>query len=89
MKGGADPDGGASTLNLEDYRGAFTVEWYNPRAGGALQQGRVLEIDETYSREPVTVLSAVPEIRQPRVQGGRVVEVTGPGRSPSAHRPRM
>ncbi len=73
------PDGGASTLNLQDHQGAFTVEWYNPRTGGALQQGRVLATEETYSREPATVLSAVPTIRQPRIQGGRVVEVAGPG----------
>ena len=73
------PHGGACTLNLQGHQGTFTVEWYNPRTGGALQQGQVLTVEETYAREPATVLSAVPSIKQPRVQGGRVTEVTGPG----------
>ena len=73
------PDGGASTLNLQSHQGTYTVDWYNPRSGGSLQKGQVLVTEETYSREPATVLSAVPNIRQPRVQNGSVVEVTGPG----------
>ena len=73
------PHGGAATLNLQGHGGTYTVEWYNPRTGGDFQRGRVLAVEETYSREPATVLSAVPTIKQPRVQGGRVVDVTGPG----------
>lgn len=75
------PDGGASTLDLEGHDRTFTVEWYNPRTGGTLQRGRPLALGEpTYSREPASVLTGVPEIRQPLVQDGRVIEVTGPGR---------
>lgn len=75
------PDGGACTLNLEGYTRTFSVEWYNPRTGGSLQRGRPLEVGEpTYSREPPSVLSGVPEIGQPVVQDGGVVEVRGPGR---------
>ena len=74
------PDGGASTLNLENHTGTFTVEWFNPRKGGDLQRGRVLEVPQTYSRVPASVMSAVPAISQPVVRGGRVIEVKGPGR---------
>ena len=74
------PDGGAATLDLQNHDGTFTVEWYNPRTGGDLQRGQVLEIEQTYSREPATVLSAVPAIKPPRLQDGQVIEVTGPGR---------
>lgn len=35
------PHGGSTELDLGDARGAFTVNWFNPRAGGALQQGSV------------------------------------------------
>ncbi|NBC83485.1 MAG: DUF5060 domain-containing protein [Bacteroidetes bacterium] len=73
------PDGGASTLNLENHSGTYTIEWYNPREGGELQKGRVLEVEQTYSREPTSVLSAVPEIKQPKVRGGKVIQATGPG----------
>ncbi|MGM0532223.1 MAG: DUF5060 domain-containing protein [Bacteroidota bacterium] len=74
------PDGGPSTLNLQDYTGTFTVEWYNPRKGGALQKGRVPEeVPQTYSREPASVLSAVPDITQPVVRDNQVIEVKGPG----------
>jgi len=73
------PDGGASTLNLENNSGTYSVAWFNPRKGGALQQGRVLEVPETYSREPASVLSGVPDIKSPVVRRGSVVEVTGPG----------
>ncbi len=36
------PKGGGATLNLPD--GAFQVRWYNPRAGGALQNGSVRSV---------------------------------------------
>ncbi len=74
------PNGGASTLDLGNHTGTYSVEWYNPREGGELQKGRVLEVEQTYSREPSSVLSAVPTIKQPKVRGGRVIQVTGPGR---------
>ncbi|TWU56982.1 hypothetical protein Poly51_29020 [Rubripirellula tenax] len=35
------PNGGESSLDLSDANGAFTVEWFNPRTGGGLQQGTV------------------------------------------------
>jgi hypothetical protein len=73
------PDGGASTLNLQNHSGTYTVEWFNPRNGGELQRGRVLEVSQTYSREPASVLSAVPNIKEPGVRSNRVIEVTGPG----------
>ncbi|MEM1119467.1 MAG: DUF5060 domain-containing protein [Bacteroidota bacterium] len=31
--------GGNSTLDLSDATGQFSVDWYNPRTGGALQKG--------------------------------------------------
>ncbi len=37
------PDGGNASLTLED--GAYTVQWYNPRTGGALQNGTVLQVE--------------------------------------------
>lgn len=73
------PDGGASTLDLQNNAGTYSVDWFNPREGGELQQGRVPEVQQTYSREPESVLSAVPDIKSPVVQSGRVVEVNGPG----------
>ncbi len=33
------PTGGTTQLNLGEYRGPFTVLWYNPRTGGHLQEG--------------------------------------------------
>lgn len=74
------PDGGASTLDLENHAGNFSVEWYNPREGGALQKGRVMEVPQTYSKKPSSVNSGVPAIKQPVVRNGRVSEVSGPGR---------
>ena len=74
------PDGGASTLNLANHAETFSVEWYNPREGGELQKGRALEVEQTYSREPASVVSTVPTIKKPNVRGGRVTQVTGPGR---------
>lgn len=73
------PDGGAATLDLENYSGTFSVEWFNPREGGELQQGRVLEVPQTYSREPASVLTAIADVKDPVVRSGRVVEVSGPG----------
>lgn len=35
------PAGGTTTLDLSGAAGAFEVKWYNPRTGGALQNGSV------------------------------------------------
>ena len=35
------PEGGTATLDLAAAGGDFTVEWYNPRKGGALATGSV------------------------------------------------
>jgi hypothetical protein len=74
------PDGGASTLDLKNYAGTYSIDWYNPREGGELQKGRVLELEQTYSTEPASVVAAVPEIKQPKVRGGKVIQVSGPGK---------
>jgi hypothetical protein len=73
------PAGGGAALNLQEHTGTYTVDWYNPRTGGALQKGKEMVIEPTYSREPASVLSALPTIKKPRVQGGNVTEVSGPG----------
>ncbi|WP_154854885.1 DUF5060 domain-containing protein [Cyclobacterium xiamenense] len=73
------PAGGGAALNLQEHAGTYTVDWYNPRTGGALQKGKEMVIEQTYSREPASVLSALPTIKKPRVQGGNVTEVSGPG----------
>ena len=38
------PTGGTTDLDLGDGKTAYTVAWYNPRAGGALQDGSVREV---------------------------------------------
>lgn len=38
------PTNSASTLNLSGHPGQFTVRWFDPRAGGALQTGSVPEV---------------------------------------------
>ncbi len=35
------PDGGSATLDLTGLSGAYSVRWFNPRVGGALQLGSV------------------------------------------------
>ena len=35
------PDGGSANLDLSAAKGAFTVKWFNPRAGGELMNGSV------------------------------------------------
>ncbi|SDM70911.1 DUF5060 domain-containing protein [Kriegella aquimaris] len=73
------PDGGAATLDLKDSKDTYTVHWYNPRTGGELQRGRVQKkLPVTYSRKPASVLSAVPNVKSPVAQQGRVVKVSGP-----------
>ncbi|WP_114750950.1 DUF5060 domain-containing protein [Pleomorphovibrio marinus] len=74
------PRGGAASLNLENHEGTFDVDWYNPRKGGELQKGRPMEVKQTYSREPESVVKAVPNVKDPVVRGGRVSHVTGGGR---------
>ncbi|MBM1105871.1 DUF5060 domain-containing protein [Aurantibacter crassamenti] len=74
------PDGGPASIDLKNNSGTYSVHWYNPRKGGELQRGRALKkIPETYSRKPASVLSAVPNVKSPVVQKGRVVKVTGSG----------
>ncbi|MDF9798848.1 hypothetical protein OKW21_004111 [Catalinimonas alkaloidigena] len=73
------PSGGGAALNLQNNTGTYTVDWYNPRTGGNLQKGKEMQVEQTYAREPASVLSALPNIKKPRVQGGNVTEVTGPG----------
>jgi len=36
--------GGASMLNLEGEKGEYTVDWFNPRTGGALQKGALKSV---------------------------------------------
>lgn len=39
------PNGGTTTLDLTGATGTFEVKWYNPRTGGALQNGTVRTIE--------------------------------------------
>ena len=38
------PTGGEATLDLSDGEGAFAVQWFDPRNGGALQTGDVTDV---------------------------------------------
>ncbi len=38
------PNGGSTELDLGDYQQYFSIEWFNPRQGGALQTGSVGEV---------------------------------------------
>ena len=38
------PDGGAAALDLTGAKGNFSVRWFNPRVGGALQKGSVATV---------------------------------------------
>jgi len=38
------PNGGTTNLDLGDNSATFTIQWYNPRTGGKLQNGTVAEI---------------------------------------------
>jgi hypothetical protein len=38
------PDGGTTELDLSGTTGAFTVQWFNPREGGALTNGSVTSV---------------------------------------------
>ena len=44
------PEGGSTTLDLSQATGRFEVKWYDPRAGGELQDGSVRTIDGGGSR---------------------------------------
>jgi hypothetical protein len=44
------PAGGTTTLDLSKASGTFEVKWYNPRTGGALQDGTVRTIQGGGSR---------------------------------------
>lgn len=39
------PDGGTTDIDLTGTEGTFTVRWFNPRAGGALQHGSREQVD--------------------------------------------
>jgi hypothetical protein len=38
------PNGGSTELDLGDNPASFSVQWFNPRAGGSLQNGTVREV---------------------------------------------
>jgi hypothetical protein len=38
------PNGGSTELDLADASGEFSVQWFNPRAGGALESGPVAKV---------------------------------------------
>jgi hypothetical protein len=38
------PEGGTTSLSLGTYSGTYQVQWYNPRTGGALQNGSIRQI---------------------------------------------
>ncbi|GAB4427196.1 MAG: hypothetical protein OHK0039_45430 [Bacteroidia bacterium] len=38
------PQGGAATLDLSGYAGEYEVHWYDPRRGGALQAGSIVQV---------------------------------------------
>ena len=38
------PNGGTTNLNLNNVSGTFTVKWFDPRNGGALQNGSVTSV---------------------------------------------
>lgn len=38
------PNGGPATLSLSDQSGEYTVSWFNPRAGGGLQESKVSRV---------------------------------------------
>ncbi|HEU4719894.1 MAG TPA: DUF5060 domain-containing protein [Gemmatimonadaceae bacterium] len=38
------PTGGTASLDLAAHAGRYTVRWFDPRAGGALQRGSVAEV---------------------------------------------
>ncbi len=44
------PNGGTGSLNLSAVTGNYEVKWYNPRAGGALQNGSVTSVTGGGSR---------------------------------------
>ncbi|MBN1443413.1 MAG: hypothetical protein JXA90_11950, partial [Planctomycetes bacterium] len=37
-------EGGAAEIELSAAEGAYSLEWFNPREGGALERGAVREI---------------------------------------------
>lgn len=37
--------GGQATLDLSAVTGSFSVDWYNPRTGGALQKGVIQQLE--------------------------------------------
>lgn len=39
------PFGGTASLDLQSESGIFEVNWYNPRSGGALQKGEIVEVE--------------------------------------------
>lgn len=43
-------DGGTTNLDLDGVEGSFSVQWFDPRNGGALQNGSVTSIDGNGNR---------------------------------------
>jgi hypothetical protein len=39
------PAGGTTELDLSNVKGSFEVKWYDPRHGGALQNGSVTQLE--------------------------------------------
>ena len=39
------PEGGTTNLDLSDTDGQYSVQWFNPRSGGAMQPGSVTQIE--------------------------------------------
>jgi len=54
-------NGGESALDLANSEGEFEVHWFNPRKGGALQQGKVKSISG-----PGEQLLGMPPVRKER-----------------------
>ncbi len=51
------PYGGESTLNLESSEGYYSIQWYNPRAGGEL----ITTSNENVEGGAIISLGAPPE----------------------------
>ncbi|MEM1093820.1 MAG: putative collagen-binding domain-containing protein, partial [Bacteroidota bacterium] len=38
------PNGGSPELEMKDFKAPFRVQWFNPRTGGALQDGSMASV---------------------------------------------
>ncbi|OJJ17081.1 hypothetical protein BKI52_30675 [marine bacterium AO1-C] len=78
-------NGGSSNLNLNGQSGSFTVKWFDPRNGGALQNGNVTSISGGGNRSignPPNNASS-DWVALVTVSGGNNVAVTGVTVSPA------